>query len=59
MKYTGNTVSKPVTGKSAERLAEAVKSGAYVSNTAAQETIKKILDHKRQQIKPDATKNQV
>ncbi|WP_106596449.1 hypothetical protein [Dyadobacter jiangsuensis] len=59
MKYTGNTISKPVTGKSAEKLAEAVKSGTYVSNKAARETIQQILDHKRQQITPDAAKNQV
>lgn len=59
MKYTGNTVSKPVTGKSAERLTEAIKSGSYVSNASARQIIQKILDHKRQQIKPDAAKNQV
>ena len=59
MKYTGNTVSKPITGKSAERLAMAVKSGTYVSNTAAQETIQQILDSKKQQTTQDATKNKV
>jgi hypothetical protein len=59
MKYTGNTVSKPVTGKSAERLAKAVKAGTYVSNAAARETIQQILDSKKQQTKRDAAKNQI
>ncbi|WP_090384520.1 hypothetical protein [Dyadobacter sp. SG02] len=59
MKYTGNTVSKPVTGKSAERLATAVKSGSYVSNAAARETIQQILESKKQQTKRDAPESQV
>lgn len=59
MKYTGTTVSKPVTGKSAERLAKAVKSGSYVSNDAAQETIRQIIDRKKQLTKTNAAKKQV
>jgi len=56
MKYTGNTVSKPVTGKSADRLATAFKSGTYVSNDAAKETIRQIVEHRKQQAKANATK---
>jgi hypothetical protein len=59
MKYTGTTVSKPVTGKSAERLAKAVKSGTYISNDAAKETIRQIIDDKKQQAKTNAAKNKV
>jgi hypothetical protein len=59
MKYTGTTVSKPVTGKSAERLAKAVKSGTYISNDAAKKTIRQIIDDKKQQAKTNAAKNKV
>lgn len=59
MKYTGTTVSKPVTGKSAEKLVKAVKSGTYVSNDAAKETIRQIVDDRKQQAKTNATKNQI
>lgn len=59
MKYTGTTVSKPVTGKSAERLTQAIKSGTYVSNDAARETIRQIIDDRKQLAKTNATKNQV
>lgn len=59
MKYTGTTISKPVSGKSAERLAKALKADTYVSNNAAQETIRQIIDNKKKPATINATKNQI
>lgn len=59
MKYTGTTVSKPVTGKSAERLVRAVKAGTYVSNDAARNTIQQIIEVRKEQVKTDAAKNKI
>jgi hypothetical protein len=44
MKYTGNTVSKPVVGKEAEALSQAIKTGSYVANDQAWVTINRITD---------------
>jgi len=44
MKYTGNTISKPVVGKEAEALSQAIKTGGFVANSQALETIRKIAE---------------
>lgn len=49
MKYTGNTISKPVVGKEAEALSQAIKTGGFVANTQALETIRKIADRVKSQ----------
>lgn len=49
MKYRGNTVSKPVVGKEAKVLSEAIKSGSYVANEQAWTTINRIADKIKQQ----------
>jgi hypothetical protein len=54
MKYTGNTVSKPVVGKEAETLSAAIKNGSFVANEQAWETINRIADKIRKNKKPAA-----
>lgn len=44
MRYTGNTISKPVVGKEAIILSDAIKSGGYVCNDKARETISRIVE---------------
>jgi len=44
MKYKGNTVSKPVTGREAETLSKALSTGSYVSNEQAWNTILRIAE---------------
>ena len=44
MKYTGNTVSKPVVGREAETLSKAIKSGSFVANDQAWATINRIAN---------------
>jgi hypothetical protein len=50
MKYTGNTISKPVVGKEAKALLKALNSGSYVANDEAVATAKRIAEriHKQQ-----------
>jgi hypothetical protein len=44
MKYTGNTVSKPVSGSEAKVLSEAIKTGKGVANELAWATIHRVAD---------------
>ncbi|SEJ00822.1 hypothetical protein SAMN05216327_105248 [Dyadobacter sp. SG02] len=44
MKYTGNTISKPVVGKEAKALVKAVKSGGYIANEQGIATAKRIAE---------------
>lgn len=48
MKFVTNTVSKPVTGKEAEKLTKALKKGGYVANRTALETIARIVKQRSQ-----------
>ena len=43
MKYPLHTVSKPVSGRDVEKLANALKSGGYVANEAALDLAKRIV----------------
>ena len=54
MKYPLHTVSKPVTGSAAKKLAEAIKSGGSVANEAALALVKRIMARRQERI--DATK---
>ncbi len=47
MKYPLGTVSKPVLGKEARKLARAVKSDGYVANEAAIAVAKRIAERRR------------
>lgn len=42
MKFVANTISKPVAGKEAEKLAKALQKGGHVANRAALATIERI-----------------
>jgi len=42
MKFTANTVSKPVVGEDAAKLTKAFKKGGHVANATALETIARI-----------------
>jgi len=54
MKYPLHTVSKPVTGSAAKKLAEAIKSGGFVANEAALALVKRIMARRQERI--DAAK---
>ncbi|SDG66072.1 hypothetical protein SAMN04487996_12188 [Dyadobacter soli] len=54
MKYSGDTVSKPVVGREAELLSEAIKTGGYVANEQAWVTIRRITE----QIKKEKSNTQ-
>ena len=43
IKFTPNTVPKPVVGKEAVKLVEAIQKGGHVANTIALETIVRIV----------------
>ncbi|WP_169739238.1 hypothetical protein [Dyadobacter crusticola] len=51
MKYTGNTISKPVVGKEAKTLLKAVNSGSHVASDQGRVTAKKIAEKIFQQQK--------
>lgn len=44
MKYSGDTVSKPVVGREAEELSQAIKTGGYLANKEAWATIHRITE---------------
>ncbi|MCL1475998.1 hypothetical protein [Argonema antarcticum] len=46
MKYPLNTVSQPVVGSEAKKIARAIKSGGYVANEAAITTAKRIAERR-------------
>lgn len=50
MKYTGNTISKPVVGKEAKVLLKALNSGGFVASEEGIATAKRIAGriHKQQ-----------
>ncbi|MBD2152850.1 hypothetical protein H6F44_22455 [Pseudanabaena sp. FACHB-1277] len=54
MKYPLHTVSKPVTGSAAKKLAEAIKSGGFVANESALALVKRIMARRQERI--DAAK---
>ena len=43
MKFTANTVSKPVVGKEAQALKKALKKNSYVANKEALSTVARIM----------------
>lgn len=43
MKFTSNTVSKPVVGKEAQALKKALKKNSYVANKEALTTVARIM----------------
>jgi hypothetical protein len=49
MKYSGDTVSKPVVGREAEALSKAIKTGGYVANEQAWATIHRITEQIRKE----------
>jgi hypothetical protein len=49
MKYPLHTVSKPVSGSKVQKLAQALKSGAYVANEAALALAKRIAARRHRQ----------
>jgi hypothetical protein len=44
MKHSGDTVSKPVVGREAEALSQAIKTGSYLANEQAWATIRRITE---------------
>jgi hypothetical protein len=42
MKYPLHTVSKPVSGSEAQKLAQAIQSGGYIANEVALELMQRI-----------------
>lgn len=48
MDYPLNTVSQPVTGSQARKIAIAIKSGGYVTNERAIALAKEIAERRRQ-----------
>nr|WP_295923132.1 hypothetical protein [uncultured Dyadobacter sp.] len=49
MKYSGDTVSKPVVGREAKILSNAIRNGSYVVNEQAWTTIQRITDKLKKQ----------
>jgi hypothetical protein len=47
MKYPLHTVSQPVAGSEAEKLAQAIQSGGHLANEVALALMKKIADRRR------------
>jgi hypothetical protein len=47
MKYPFHTLSKPVAGSEAEKLAQAIQSGGHVANETALALMKKIADRRK------------
>ncbi len=43
MDYPRNPISKPITGKQAERVIKAIRSGKAIENAASRRTVKRIL----------------
>jgi hypothetical protein len=56
MKYTGNTVSKPVVGREARTLLRAVNSGGYVASDQGKATAKRIAERIFQQQKNNVSR---
>jgi hypothetical protein len=50
MKFSTNTVSKPVVGKEAAKLTKALKKGGYVADATALETIARIVKRRAEAI---------
>jgi hypothetical protein len=48
MKYPFHTVSKPVSGSEAEKLAQAIQSDGHVANEAALALMQRIAERRRQ-----------
>jgi len=44
MKHSGDTVSKPVVGREAEALSQAIRTGGYLANKQAWATIRRITE---------------
>lgn len=44
MKHSGDTVSKPVVGREAEALSQAIRTGGYLANEQAWATIHRITE---------------
>lgn len=44
MKHSGDTISKPVVGREAEALSQAIKTGGYLANEQAWATIHRITE---------------
>ena len=51
MQYPFNTISQPVVGSEAKKIAHAIKPGGYVANEAAIATAKRIAECRKQQKK--------
>lgn len=49
MKYSGDTVSKPVVGREAKILSKAIRNGGYVANDEAWTTIRRITEKLKKQ----------
>lgn len=49
MKYSGDTVSKPVAGREAKTLSNAIRNGSYVANEQAWTTIQRITGRLKKQ----------
>jgi hypothetical protein len=47
MQYPLHTVSQPVVGEEARKLARAIKSGQYIANPAAIATAKRIAERRK------------
>ena len=56
MKYPLHTISQPVMGCEAKKIAHAIKSDGYVTNKAAIDTVKRITERRRLRDKSDASK---
>lgn len=56
MQYPLHTVSQPVVGREAKKLARAIKLGRYVANPAAIATARRIAERRRRRQEADAAK---
>lgn len=54
MQYPLHTVSQPVVGREAKKLARAIKLGKYVANSAAIATARRIAERRRRRQEVDA-----
>lgn len=55
MQYPLHTISQPVMGDEARKLARAIKLGQYIANPAAIATAKRIAERRKRIGKADAT----
>ncbi|HEY9850885.1 MAG TPA: hypothetical protein V6D28_15565 [Leptolyngbyaceae cyanobacterium] len=56
MKYPFYTISQPVVGSEAKKIADAIKTGGYIANEAAIATAKRIAERRKLREETDATK---